>query len=101
MRAKEGGKEKTGETCFASFLSPSHGPYLHFQGHFQLEISSKCGIKAENSSTLCKFHEGRKGLRSMGSNPDRYILGFPARLCAKNEASERGGMQQRSSFVPD
>ena len=25
-------------------------------------------IKAENSSTLCKFHEGRKRLRSMGSN---------------------------------
>ena len=27
-------------------------------------------IKAEYSSTLCKFHEGRKGLRPMGSNAD-------------------------------
>ena len=38
---------------------------LHFHEHFQLEISSKCDIKAENSSTLCKFHKGRsrKGLR--------------------------------------
>ena len=38
--------------------------------HFQLEISSKCDIKAENSSTLYTFHEGRKGLRPMGSNDD-------------------------------
>ena len=30
----------------------------------------KCDIKAENSSTLCKFHEGRKGLQPMGSNAD-------------------------------
>ena len=29
LRKKEGGKEKTGETCFASPLYPSHGP-LHF-----------------------------------------------------------------------
>ena len=43
---------------------------LHFHEHLQLEISSKCDIKAENSSTLCKFHEGRKGLRPMGSNAD-------------------------------
>ena len=35
---------------------------------FQLGISSKCDIKAENSSTLCKFHEGRKGLRLLESN---------------------------------
>ena len=34
---------------------------LHFHEHFQLEISSKCDIKAENSSTLCKFHDGEKG----------------------------------------
>ena len=43
---------------------------LHLHEHFQLEISSKCDIKAENSSTLCKFHEGRKGLQPMGSNAD-------------------------------
>ena len=35
---------------------------LHFHEHFQLEILSKCDIKAENSSTLCKNHKGRKGL---------------------------------------
>ena len=32
--------------------------------------SCKCDIKAGNSSTLCKFHEERKGLRLMGSNTD-------------------------------
>ena len=51
---------KTEETC--TFMNE----------HFQLEISFKCDIKAENSSTLSKFHEGRKGLRSMGSNADNY-----------------------------
>ena len=44
---------------------------LHFYEHFQLEISFKCDIKAENSSTLCKFHERRKGLRPMGYNADQ------------------------------
>ena len=39
---------------------------LHFHEHFQLKISSKCDIKAENSSTLCKFHKGRKVLRPRG-----------------------------------
>ena len=41
---------------------------------FQLETSSKCDIKAENSSTLCKCREGRKGLRWMGSNADLMHL---------------------------
>ena len=41
---------------------------LHFQEHFQLEISSKSDIKAENSSTLCKFYDRRKG--SMWCNAD-------------------------------
>ena len=40
---------------------------LHFREHFPLEVSPKCDLKVENSSTLCKFHEERKGLRSMGS----------------------------------
>ena len=44
---------------------------LQFHEHFQLEIPSKCDVKAENSSTLCKFHEGRKGATPMGSNADR------------------------------
>ena len=43
---------------------------MHFHEHLQLEISSKCDVKVENSSTLCKFHKGRKGLRPMGSNAD-------------------------------
>ena len=34
-------------------------------------------IKAENSSTLCKFHKGRKGLRPMGSNADPWIFLHP------------------------
>ena len=38
--------------------------------YFRFEVSSKCDLKAENSSTLCKFHEGRKELRTMGSNAD-------------------------------
>ena len=33
-------------------------------------MSSKCDVKAENSSTFYKFHEGRKGLRPMGFNAD-------------------------------
>ena len=43
---------------------------LHFHEHFQLEILSRCDITAENSSTFCKFHDGRKGLRLMRSNAD-------------------------------
>ena len=43
---------------------------LHFHEYFQLGISSKCDLKAENSSTLCKFHKGKRGLRPMGSNAD-------------------------------
>ena len=43
---------------------------MHFHEHLQLEISSKCDVKVENSSTFCKFHKGRKGLRPMGSNAD-------------------------------
>ena len=33
-----------------------------FINDFQLEISFKFHIKAKNSSTLCKYHKGRKGL---------------------------------------
>ena len=44
---------------------------MHFHEHFQIEISSKCDIKAENSSTLSKFHKKRKGLQPMGCNADR------------------------------
>ena len=50
------------------FIFLSNWRDLQFHEHFQLEVRSKCDIKAENSSTLCKFHEGRKGLRPMGSN---------------------------------
>ena len=53
---------------------------LHFHEYIRLEISPKCDIKAENSSTLCKFHEGRKGLPPMGSNADPCTLRRVAQL---------------------
>ena len=33
VRAKEGGKETTGETCFACHLYPSHGPLRFITSH--------------------------------------------------------------------
>ena len=33
VRAKEGGKETTGETCFACRLYPSHGPLWFITSH--------------------------------------------------------------------
>ena len=39
--------------------------------------ASKCDIKAKNSSTLCKFHKGKKGLRLMDLMLT-YILGVGA-----------------------
>ena len=56
---------------FKSIFFHSNWRDLHFHEHFQLKISSKCDIKAEKSSTLCKFDKGRKGLRLMGSNASR------------------------------
>jgi len=47
---------------------------LYCDEHFQIEISSKCDIKAQNSSIWCKCHEGRKGLRPMGSNADHFWI---------------------------
>ena len=58
-------------TVFRIIFFLSNWRDFHFHEHIKLEISSKCDIKAENSSTLCKFHEGRKGLRPMGSDADR------------------------------
>ena len=57
---------------------------LDFHERFHLEISSKCDIKAENSSTLCKFRKGRKWLQPMGSNPDRF-----SRLVRQKRETER------------
>ena len=57
--------------CLASKFFLLNWRDSHFHEHFQLEISSKCDIIAENSSTWCKFHKGRKGLWPMGSNADR------------------------------
>ena len=48
---------------------------LHFHEHFQLEISSKCDTKPEDSCTLCKYRQGRKGLRPMVSNADHVEYG--------------------------
>ena len=53
---------------------------LHFYEHIRLEISPKCDTNAENSSTLCKFHNGRKGLPPMGSNADPCVLRRVAQL---------------------
>ena len=50
-------------------------PFMNIWFPARIETSSKCDIKAENSSTLCKFHAGRKGLRRMGSNADRLKAG--------------------------
>ena len=61
---------------------------LHFHEHIRLEISPKCDIKAENSSTMCKFHEGIKGLRPMGSNADPCMLRRVAQLLRLHAASK-------------
>ena len=53
---------------------------LHFNEHIRLEIPPNCDIKAENSSTLCKFHNGRRGLPPMGSNADPCMLRRVAQL---------------------
>ena len=59
---------------------------MNFHEHFQLEISSKCDIKAENSQpTLCKFYEGRKGLRPMGSNAASRVCASDREHTAINE----------------
>ena len=50
-------------------------PFMNIWFPAWIDTSSKCDIKAENSSTLCKFHAGRKGLRPMGSNADRLKAG--------------------------
>ena len=50
-------------------------PFMNIWFPAWIDTSSKCDIKAENSSTLCKFHAGRKGLRPMGSNADRLTAG--------------------------
>ena len=53
-----------------------------------LRYHLSCDIKAENTSTLCKFHEGRKGLRSMGSNADP--------ICDPKTAKNSGGYFQKN-----
>ena len=40
LRAKEGGKEQTGETRFASLLSPSHGPLRFVTSHSRFALAS-------------------------------------------------------------
>ena len=60
--------------CMSCHFFFSNWKDLHLHKHFQLEISCKCDIKAQNSSTLCKLYEGRKGLRPMGSNADLIYM---------------------------
>ena len=66
------------------FVFLSNWRELDFHERFHLEISSKCDIKAENGSTLCKFRKGRKWLQPMGSNPDRF-----SRLVRQKRETER------------
>ena len=40
VRAKEGGKETTGETCFACRLYPSHGPLRFITSHSRFALAS-------------------------------------------------------------
>ena len=40
VRAKEGGKETTGETCFACSLYPSHGPLRCITSHSRFALAS-------------------------------------------------------------
>ena len=40
VRAKEGGKETTGETCFACHLYPSHGPLRFITSHSRFALAS-------------------------------------------------------------
>ena len=40
LRAKEGGKEKTGEASLPSHLSPSHGPLLFVTSHSRFALAS-------------------------------------------------------------
>ena len=46
------------------------------RAHFSDNLSRNSCIKAENSSTLYKFREGRKRLRPMGSNANRKNNAF-------------------------
>ena len=69
---------------FISSFFLSNWRELDFHERFHLEISSKCDIKAENSSTLCKFRKERKWLQPMGSNPDRF-----SRLVRQKRETER------------
>ena len=57
--------------------------------HFQLEISSKCDIKAENSSTLCKYgisccpsrnFQKRLGQKKIKPNKELWPEGFGVML---------------------
>ena len=66
-----------------SFLS--NWSDLHVHEYAQLEISSKCYIKAANSSTLCKFHERRKGLQPI----------WPLLVCTWRHGNHVGGQGKK------
>ena len=78
-----------------SFLSMSflsNWSDLHVHEYAQLEISSKCYIKAANSSTLCKFHERRKGLQPV----------WPLLVCTWRHGNHVGGQgkKKQKHFSP-
>ena len=72
---------------------------LHFHEHFQLKISSKCDIKAENSSNLCKFHKGRKGLRPMGSNANHQKMEAASSVQEKDQNGGRISSRASRAWV--
>ena len=75
--------KESDKSCFDSYsvrnseLIVSHITFRDYRVHiFSDNLSRNSCIKAENSSTLYKFREGRKRLRLMGSNANRKNNAF-------------------------
>ena len=57
VRAKEGGKETTGETCFACRLYPSHGPLRCISSHsFRARLCHAKNEAPEEEAVLAVRH---------------------------------------------
>ena len=74
MRAKEGGKETTGETSFTCRLYPSHGPLRSITSHSRLALAStirktkrlrrRLTLIATRRAEVTKYAEGKPVLDS-------------------------------------
>ena len=74
MRAKEGGKETTGETSFTCRLYPSHGPLRSITSHSRLALVStirktkrlrrRLALIATRRAEVTKYAEGKPVLDS-------------------------------------